>query len=477
MFNLEITAPALEILENQAPQGLLKRIIRKILRFLQRYFGAEILIKIPARLQELTPQILKAIKIASKLQSLGIVKKIIKRPKYPDEPFFYNYFIPSAGRAYGAGVDFLSEEKAFWKSLAEVTERYLWFNSDRFFQNAIKSPYKKIKKQALDIFSLAGFSKNQKNRFPILQFDENTEFNWITAYSLTKERKIFCPVQLISSLYFQQNVKTLQSQKRAESMLRWCITTGLATGRSLEEAIVKGILEVIERDAFMVAYLNKLSLPIFDLEYLSVQDEEIAKIIKNFERYKLEVYIIQLPTEFPVFANAALIIDRTGLGPALSVGASADFDFKTSILNALSESLIVRYSLKKKFLKPIEADKINREERLIYWAKLKNLSKIEFFLKGDKIKFDLEQRLYKTSDNRKFYKNKLDFLVQELKKRYYEACFVELTNKDVKKLGLSCIQAVIPQLQPMHLSESIPYFGGKRLKEESLLNKEPHPFP
>ena len=42
-------------------------------------------------------------------------------------------------------------------------------------------------------------------------------------------------------------------------MLRWAVTTGLATGQSLEEAIAKGILEVVERDAFMISYLNRLS--------------------------------------------------------------------------------------------------------------------------------------------------------------------------------------------------------------------------
>jgi len=272
-------------------------------------------------------------------------------------------------------------------------------------------------------------------------------------------------------------------------MLRWSITTGLATGKYLEEAIIKGILEVIERDAFMISYLNKLSPPIIDLEYLSAQDEETARIIKNFKRYNLEIYALQLPTDFSdIYIVAAFIIDCTGLGPALSIGASADFNVKTAFLDALSESLSVRFSLKFKdrFKNKIDLNKIGQEERIIYWAKQENLPKIDFFFKGERIKINLKQDFYKITDDKKYYKEKLKFLVNELRAKNYEACYVELTTPEIKKLNLRSVFVVIPELQPLHLDESIPYFGGKRLKEVPLklgyqpaevLNQEPHPFP
>jgi len=483
MFNLEITSSAKEILKNKPLRTFL---VRGALNFLEKYFGTEILLKIPLYLQNFDFKILGAVDTAYKLQALGIVKSIVKRKrKYPDEPFIYSCLTSSSGGVYGSGVDFLSEERTFWKSLAEAVERHLWFNSDYSFKNSIKAPYKDIKNRALNVFSLAGFSQKQKEEFSVLRFDENTIFEWVPAYSLILKKKIFCPLQLVSSLYFKQKVRVLDSRPqnnndaKKEPMLRWCITTGLATGKYLEEAALKGLLEVVERDSFMVAYLNKMSPPIFDLEHLRVQDEEIFKIISDFERYNLEVYVIKLPSELPIHVISAFIIDRTGLGPALSVGASADLDFKTSFLDALSESLAVRYSLKGKFQQSINFKKIYREERLIYWSKTENLPKIDFFLKGDKTKFDLKRdpSNFLRTPSGDYYKNKLNQLAEKLKKRNFEVCFVELTTEEIKKTGLRCVQVVIPQLQPMHLNESIPYFGGNRLKEEYLLNKEPHPFP
>lgn len=485
-MKLEITASTSKILEIQPKKNFFIEIIKIVLKFLEKYFGSEILVKIPPELHDLDDKILKTINVAHELKFFGIIKNIIKYPRYSDEPFLYNYYAPSINGASGSGVHFFDEEKAVWRSLAEATERYFWFNSDRFFKKTIDDSYKNLKGKALDIFSLSGFSAEQKDRHIILRFDENSVFGWIPAYSLTKNGKTFCPVQLVSALYSKQKVKRWENDSNPESMLRWCVTTGLATGRNLEEAIVKGILEIVERDAFMIVYLNKLSPPIIDLEHLSYQDEEIAKIVKSFKRYNLEIYVLQLPTDFPVYVNLAIIIDRTGLGPALSVGASADFDFKTAFLDALSESLIIRYSLKNKFRQEIDLGKIGREERTIYWAKIENLPKIEFFLKGPAKKFDFEQNFYEIDDNQNYYKEKLKILSEDLKKKNYEACYVELSDKKTKKLGLRCVQAVIPKLQPLHLNESIPYFVGERLKEIPLklgyqsakvLNQEPHPFP
>ncbi len=463
-----------------------------VVKFLEKYFGSEILIKIPKGLYGIDNKLSKAISVANKLQELNIIKNItIKYPRYYDEPFSHIYYVSCLNKAHGTGADFLSKEKSIWKSIAEATERYLWYSSDYFYKNLLKkSSYKNIKNNALNIFSLSGFSQEQKNKFPILQFNENTIYNWTSVISLILKRKIFLPIQLISAFYFNQKVKRSNNlDKKIEPMLRWCVTTGLSTGRNLEEAVVKGICEVIERDAFMISYLNRLSPPIIDLEYLSAQDEEIAKIIKNFKRYNLEIYALLLPTDFSnIHIITAIIIDHTGLGPALSIGASADFDIKTVFLDALSESLSVRFSLKFKnrFKNEIDLNKVGQEERIMYWAKPENLPKIDFFFKGEKIKIDLDKNLYEIADDKKYYKEKLKILTKELKEKNYEACYAELTTKEIKKLGLRTVFVVIPELQPLHLDESIPYFGGKRLKEVPLklgyqpleeLNQIPHPFP
>ncbi|MFH0929859.1 MAG: YcaO-like family protein [Candidatus Moraniibacteriota bacterium] len=473
---------------------LKKRTLLLLILFLERYFGASILLEMPSKLQDIDPEIYPAINLAHKMKGLGIIPSIKKSPKLPDEPFIHEFIFASPHVSSSAGADFLSEKRAIWKFLGESTERFLWKTSDAFYLNKTKSSsFRDLPGEALDIFSLSGFSGSQKKNFEILHFDERTRFDWIKAHSLTSKKKLYCPVQLVSSKYHQEKVKSLKNTRKEEPMLQWNISTGLATGRCLSEATVKGMLEIIERDAFMITYLNKLSAPTVSLSHLAKSDVDIARVLHNFQRYNLEVCIVKLPTDMPVCVYLATITDRSGLGPALTVGASADFDAKKCILDALSEAHCTRLFAKKHFFKEIDPEKLNFKGRVLYWAKKENLPKISFLTEGKKIIIDVDKKrnFYDTLENNsrildRYYRKKLYFLTSELKKKKYEAYFVELSSKKAKKLGFRCVKTVLPQFQPLHLDERIPYFGGKRLQEIPLelgyeptkeINRERHPFP
>lgn len=490
-MELKTVASARKILNLQSSSKIVRKTVQSGLNLLEKYFGTSILLEIPDHLQNVEPEMLPAINTAYDLKRLGLIKEIKESPKFPDEPFVH---IVSAIGANSGGADFFSREKSYWKALGETVERYLWRNSDFFYRQTLeKKSYSEIKNEAVDIFELAGFLNEQKKNIDVLKFDEKTVFGWIPARSIASGKKIWCPAQLASSKYFRENVKTAEGENRNEPMLRWSVTTGIATGQSLEEALAKGILEVVERDAFMISYLNKLSPPIADLDNLAEQDSDLEKILKNFRRYNLEAHLLQLPTDFPTHAYLAIVIDRTGLGPALSAGASADFDLKTCLLDGLSEALNVRLTLKKSFREETgPSEKLDHRGRLLWWAKGENIPKIDFFLRGKKVKLDLEKEKSifsehgEKSSRRKYYAEKLDLLKKYLREKNYEAVYAELTDPDIRKLGFRSVQVVVPELQPMHLYESIPYFGGKRLKEipqkfgykpAEELNIVPHPFP
>jgi ribosomal protein S12 methylthiotransferase accessory factor len=492
-MELKITASARKVLNLQSSSKIVKRAVKSCSDLLEKYFGASILLDMPDHLHKVEPEMLLAINAAFKLKRLGLIEEIKEIPKFSDEPFVYKVTILPI-HAQSGGADFFSRGKAYWKALGETVERYLWRNSDFSYRHTlVKKSYSEIKKEAVNIFELAGFSNEQKKNIDILKFDENTVFGWIPARSITSGKKLWCPTQLVNAKYFREHVKKDGCENRNEPMLRWAVTTGLATGQSLEEALAKGILEVVERDAFMISYLNRLSPPIVDLENLAEQDSDLEKILKDFRRYNLEVRLLKLPTDFPVHVYLAMVIDRTGLGPALSAGASADFDLKTCLLDGLAEALSVRISQKNSFREetgPLE--KLDRRGRLLWWTKEENLPKIDFFLQGIKVKLNLKEEtsifseLVDKSSRRKYYARKLDLLKKYLQEKNCEAVYADLTEPNIRKLGFHSVQVVIPELLPMHLDESIPYFGGKRLKEipqkfgykpAEKLNNVPHPFP
>lgn len=494
---LKIALPAEELEELKKNTHLGGKIAAAARAFLEKYFGARILLEVPTGLQGMEPKLFPAMETAEKLQALGAIKQIDKRPKFPDEPFVHYFRITTQKTSNtGTGVDFFNEENALWKAIGEATERDLWATDNQTLRNILHLPCEKVAGSALDIFKLAGFSEEQKKQDPRLQFDSKTLFGWTTAVSLTsqyKNKSIFCPAQLINSHYFREN--TAAFGKGSEPILRRCITTGLATGNSLEEAIAKGILEVIERDAYIISYLNRLSPPIIDFENLSYQDEELEKIYKSFKRYNLEIHLVKLPTDFPVQVVSAIIIDRSGQGPAWVVGHSAKFDLKSAVIGAAAEALAIRLSLKRDWDKKKnkvlpEKNRFEQTDRMIYWAKMENFEKLAFMTAGEKIQIDLaeEENFFASNEKIKdhnYYQEKLEQLVDELKEKSYEACYVELSGKNIQKLGLRCVQIAIPEMQPIHLEEETPCFGGKRLQEipkklgyepAKETTREPHPF-
>lgn len=488
---------ASNLLKLSATNKISEKIIAVFLRFLEKRFKGKLLLEAPESMLKTKSGLWPAIITSGKIQALGaIVSK--KMPPLSDEPFLYQYWTKINDQMSGNGSDFISEEGALWRSIAEGVERHLWKTSEDFYRGKIVySTYDNLEKKALNIFSLAGFSEKDKEEFEVLSSNKNSCFGWTNAFSLLSGKENYCPIQLLSYHYSKLKVRSPENPQGNEPLLRWPVSTGLASGRSIQEAIAKGILEIIERDAFMITYLNKLSPPQIDLGHLSEQDEDIRKILKSFRRYRLKITLLQIPTDFPVFTTMALITDGLGSSPALAVGTSADFDIKKCILDALAKSLSIRLALRKNpsfFKESLDPKKINREGRLFYWSNPENLPKINFLFQGisKKIELPAETKFFNLSveeenENLKiYYSEKLKDLKDALRRLNYDGYYIGIAPKEVKKASLYCAVTLIPELQPMHLDERIPYFSGRRLKEVPIklgyqpaekINTEPHPFP
>ena len=491
--------PTISIEELLTFENCARKLLRKTIlacgKILEKYFGTKVFLEIQEGLIEKNPALFQAMNLSFKQDHFGVIKTE-KTEKIPDEPFIHLFSTRINNRVISTGSDFFSEEDAYWKSLAEGIERYTWYESEDFFRNKTKkASFAEVRNNSLDIGRLAGFTEKQKREISFLSWDKNTRFEWIRSISLISGEKTLCPLQLVSSRYFKNKVRFSDSSQRHEPMLRWAITTGLATGQSLEEAVVKGALEVIERDAFMITYLNKLSPKKFDQDLLSEESEKIKFILSKIKRYSLEIHILKLPTDFPLHITLAIAIDRTGKGPAFSLGARADFNLEKSIIDALTECTTMRIESRR--YKVSELDSIvnlkvpNRLGRIVFWSKFENLPEISFLTSGETLKKenwlqnDFAIPREKTI-KRDYYRKKMRFLSKILERKKYEAVYVEITHPKTKPTGLRTVNVIIPELQPMHLNESVPYFGGKRLREipEKLgfpvpenLNAVPHPFP
>lgn len=408
-----------------------------------------------------------------------IFKYAYKEISYNDEPKLFSYGIHFKDKfsngndedAGAAGVSF-NKKRALLKVLGEAIERYaLSGNTDKKFIYKSFNELISLRKSVLRLERLILFADKKL----YINGLNNKKFHWIEGRSLMSRKKILVPAQLVYVPYQYHS---------SESLLRFPISTGAAAGFSLEEALYRGICEIVERDSFIISYLNKLPSPRIDL--LHIRDSTINDILHSFRRYKLEIVILDLTTNLQIPVFAAITLDRTGIGPAVSAGLKAGFNVKETIIGAIEESLMVRSWIRDKFIYRDPNYKrggkvITIEDRAHYWFPTPIIRDLDFWLKSKNLK------RINTKNSKK--SNNLRKVVELLKKENIQVLYVDITDEKMKNYGFVVVKVIIPKLHPLYLDERYPYLRGERLynvpvkmeflqssKTESQLNKIPHPF-
>lgn len=409
-----------------------------------------------------------------------IIKGVYKDISYNDDPKLYSYAIYFRDKYSGAknddsvasGVSF-NKKRALLKVLGETIERHsLSTNNNKKF---IYKSYEELISDGESVLNLndiiQALDKRIRPQNALL-----TKLHWVEGKSLLSNKNILVPAQLIYVPYVYEH---------NEVLLQRSISTGAAAGSSIEEALYRGICEIVERDAFMISYLNMIPSPQIDLS--SMRDKEFNSIIKTFKRYKLDLVVLDLTTDLEIPVFAAITLDRTGLGPAVSVGLKAGFNLRETIIGAIEESLMVRFGTRDEFAFKSQNYKEKNiisdiEDRANFWFPPSSIGYLNFWLKSKKFK----------KINIKYFdrkKNILTRIINMLKEKKMEPLYVDITDKNTRKYGFTVLKVIIPQLHPLYLDERYPYLGGNRLFDTPVkmgvlkkarlrnhLNKIPHPF-
>ena len=98
--------------------------------------------------------------------------------------------------------------------------------------------------------------KSRFNRVPE-PLDETVPIDWTPVWALTGERHKYLPTQL---LYFQS-----PASADCERCFAIGCSNGNASGNNLEEAVLQGLFELVERDAVALWWYNRLPRPGVDL--------------------------------------------------------------------------------------------------------------------------------------------------------------------------------------------------------------------
>jgi len=112
-------------------------------------------------------------------------------------------------------------------------------------------------------------------------------------------------------------------------------SNGLASGNCLEEAVLQGFLELVERDAVALWWYNRVPRPGVDLE--SFDHELVRQTVDLYPTLQRSLWVLDLTTDLQIPSFAALSALQDESREDIIFGFGAHLDPEIALLRALSE--------------------------------------------------------------------------------------------------------------------------------------------
>jgi ribosomal protein S12 methylthiotransferase accessory factor len=373
-------------------------------------------------------------------------------------------------------------------AILEGLERYCGLEP-RGKKTVVHDSYNHLKNQALNPIEVGVHAKEQYERpgFPFTEFDPGRSIDWVWGYSFLQERPILVPELLA---YY-----SLGCGSRG---FVYETSNGCALGGSLEEAIFYGILEVVERDSFLMTWYAQMSLPRIDPN--SIEDQELLLMIERMRAVAgYDLYLYNSTMEHGIPSILAIAKNRKEKGMNLICAAGSHLDPVRAVKTAVHELAGMMLSLDEKLEK-------NQEEyvRMLHDSSLVQQMDDHGMLYGlpqaeERLQFLLDENrpLRPFHEELQWKSRHLDLtedlqdILQVFRRNNLDVIVVDQTTPETIRNGLYCVKVIIPGMLPMtfghHLTRitglervfRVPMelgYSNEPLTAEQL-NPHPHPFP
>ncbi|HEY7068008.1 MAG TPA: TOMM precursor leader peptide-binding protein [Chloroflexota bacterium] len=232
----------------------------------------------------------------------------------------------------GKGV---TDAQARASALCEALERYSGvFQGD---EPRRRASYRELGARAIHpsaclLFSDAQYARraeHQDNGSPFHRipapFDEASPIDWTPVWSLTARAFKYLPTLYC---YYRYPLG-------AGTRFCWADSNGCAAGNTLEEAMLQGLLELVERDSVALWWYNRLRRPAVALESFSDPYLEAARA--QYQRRGRTLWALDLTSDLGIPAFAAVSAREPPHDDQVLFGFGAHLDPRIGLLRALTE--------------------------------------------------------------------------------------------------------------------------------------------
>ena len=153
-------------------------------------------------------------------------------------------------------------------------------------------------------------------------FDPSAKIEWSPAWSLRDARFKHLPTSLL--YFFHRSTAGFAAD-----------SNGCAAGNTLEEAIVQGFLELIERDAYAIWWYNRLQRSELDLGQFD--DPYVRDLQKQLAHTGRRLWVLDVTSDLGIPSFVAITHWMQNGRENIEFGSGAHFDAQIAVLRALTE--------------------------------------------------------------------------------------------------------------------------------------------
>jgi ribosomal protein S12 methylthiotransferase accessory factor len=314
--------------------------------------------------------------------------------------------------------------------------------------------------------------------FPYRRWRDDQVIPWLPAVDLNDGTPVWIPASLVYLDYAGNDADTF-----------FCPSTsnGLAAGAGVEAAALSALYELIERDSFLITWMNRVPQP----EAIAPAPATIETMfIRHYARFGIETRVFRLATDIPVHVMMAVLLDRSGQGPAALVGLGCHADPLLAFRKAIFEAAQTRPGYVHRF-----ADRATWEGLRAYRDVRSLDDHSAFFASTDRLRCWLPRYLRRPHDAGSAglscaRRTELDFLLQSTSRLDITTlpnlggesttdeldrvaaslrgvgCRVicaDLTTPDLQGYPVRVVRVFATGLQPIHFGYGEERLGGRRL--------------
>jgi ribosomal protein S12 methylthiotransferase accessory factor len=155
-------------------------------------------------------------------------------------------------------------------------------------------------------------------------FDPAAKVDWTPVWSLRDQRFKYLPTGM---LYFFHSDAS-DSHMHADS-------NGCAAGNTLEEAIVQGFLELVERDSYAIWWYNRSQRTELDLDQFG--DSYVRDLKNQLAETGRRLWVLDITTDLGIPSYVAMSYSMQNGQEFVEYGSGSHFDPRIALLRSLTE--------------------------------------------------------------------------------------------------------------------------------------------